>query len=203
MSYDDVHAVDLRQCWRGGNRHSSSGTTQLRSRPTMLSERIKYVVAVLLVGLALLAASRPAVAHGLHREGHFTEPHGNTMRADTSTSILARTNALPPRAAYDGSKSFGGSVPSKFLRIHLPETTGSQMLRSFSLLTMTSCEHAGACSCCGANAGCCGMSCCAATLPVSAPTLPNADGTAFAASAFELFQTTNLETLLRPPRPLV
>lgn len=203
MSCDDIQAVDLRQCWDGGRQHKFMANRELRTRPEMLSQRIRYVVAGLLLGLMLLLASGPAVAHRLHHDAHATAAQGKVVRVVTPTPDLIRPKAMPVEAAYAESTSHGGSGPNTSLRCPLPEASGPQTVASSGVLSVKSCEHAGGCSCCGAHAGCCGMSCCAVGLPASPPALPNADARALATAASELFHETNLGTLLRPPRPLV
>lgn len=177
--------------WRKSKEFVEAATCD-RAR-AMLSLRIKYVVAGLLLGLALLPASAPAIAHGLHRDGHEGVVKRSAVWLGSPTAMLVRRNALPAEASYNEPRRQDAFLPNVPL---------SKRGFTSSCSGAKSCLHAGGSGCCGANAGSCGMSCCASALAVSALALPNADVPALAASAGELFTSTNFGTLFRPPRSL-
>ncbi len=162
----------------------------------MLRQRITYVVAGLIFGVAWLCASIPALAHGFHDGGHPTAAFHGVERPTSFARILVRSSGLAMQARDKGMMRRVMSHPSTL-----------EITPAFSsiepALAGIPCNHAGGCGCCGANGGCCGMSCCATALPSAVPTLPHTFGPPFTTAALRPFQSAYRDTLLRPPRPLV
>lgn len=190
--------VDLRQCWHGPKRETLTLNRHVPARQAMLSERLKYAVGRLLVGLGFLLAA--SVSQGLVRDGHAVVANRNVARPVNATVILVPRNAWPIEASVGEGACHNVSLANVFVA----EFAGSSLetvLVSGSSHSM-SCDRGIACGGCGANADCCGMSCCVTALPVNARTLPDADGHALTISTSEQFRAANFGTLFRPPRAL-
>lgn len=166
----------------------------------MLIEKIKFVVAGLLLGLALvLPASAPAVAHGLVRDGHTTVANRSVARPVSAVPIPVRLNAAPTQASGKGAIHHDILLPKVTLAKFFPRARGGEAVLTSSSWLPTSYDEAGGYGCCGTNPGCCGMSCGVAALPVSPPSLPAALGDGWATSASQLSRAANFDTLFRPP----
>ena len=192
-----VRPVDPGQCRREASQQNLACGSNLALRRAMLVHRFKSAVAGLVFGLALLAASAPAVAHGQHRDGHAAAvAHVSGVQFDLTLS-LACQNALPGRVVSKETTPRAAPVPRS--GASFPQGSNAE-LRS-SAVPNSSCGHAEGCHCCGANGGCCGMSCSGMALLVSVPILPHADGRVFATPLSAFLDGANADTLLRPPRP--
>ncbi len=193
-----ARGVDLRQC-RQGNRSANWHIGRKLARPAMLSQTFKSAVAGLMLGLMGLFASTPAVAHGLHRDGHATMPYSGSIVRVEPAPIVVHGGALPGRIGSRETTPGQASAPKEHsgqLVAHSsPSRTELKSGRSPVWF-----GHAGGCHCCGANGACCGMACCGGAMTVSATGLPPADRPSLAVWASAFLQTTNSDTLLRPPR---
>lgn len=171
-------------------------------RRAMLGQRFISVVAGLLLGLALLPASAPAIAHGLHREGHAAVGHANRVRSEASRSLVGEAVVLRQAASKETGTLHASAVHASAAvacsTTSFAQTSGLATAPSHS--SLKSCGHAGGCNCCGANGGCCGMSCCAPALAASVSRLPVADKPVVATSASVFCAGAISDTLLRPPR---
>jgi hypothetical protein len=154
-----------------------------------------------------------AVASSVRQYGPITS--SPQRRARPRTTSVHRVIAPPSAAAAEPLRADASTVKASVLEaaaqtvsvhqvpVHeiLPSASSRAKAElASSLQSSPFCTHAAAgCGCCSANGACCGMACCAATLPASAPTLPEAHGHAWAAPPFQLSQAANTDTLFRPP----
>ena len=196
-----VQSVDLRQCGRGASWRNVCSDKNLASRIAMLTQRIKFLVAGLFAGLALLLPpSGPGVARDLVRDGDAAVTNRNAARPVNATAV--RRDALPIEASVGEGARHNVSLAKVAVAKFVPRDSSLETVLASGSSHSMSCDRGIACGGCGANAGCCGMSCCVTALAVNARTLPNADGHALTISASEQFRAANFGTLFRPPRAL-